>query len=506
MRIAKQGLLALSLLLASTARGQEPMSREIVIPGGPTFTPIQLDLFSKPASFSNAWADFDQDGHLDLAVSTGSGEIRLFRNDGQKFVSVGAAMGLPTSGGEARGLSWNDYDGDGWPDLFVGSADPKTLSALFHNIGGKHFVDVAAELGVQLPGRSSRQNNFIDYDNDGKVDLYATDRIGKNQLFHNEGGKFVQVMATGAVTVFSSTVGACWLDYNKDGLLDLFLANQSGKPDALYRNNGDGTFTDVAPALHMDLPARTAEEGGVGCAVADFDNDGNLDIFVPNYGRNVLWRNNGDGTFTNVAEQMGVGVENHAVGASWGDYDNDGFIDLFVTSYEGPRGQQAPRDALFHNEGGNRFVNVLKTDSPINTADHGVEWVDYNNDGALDLSVTRGYGPVGGQFLFRNNLPKEAAARSLAVMVLDAAGHYTQAGAEVRLYDQRGKLLATRQVSTGGGYGVQNIIPVHFGLAKMQTVTVEVTFMSNHGRKVQTLRNVDPRRYAGRSLIVKRAV
>jgi hypothetical protein len=503
-RIVKVGLLALPLLLAGTALAQLA-APEIKIPGT-SFTSVQPELFAKPNSYSNAWADFDKDGWLDLAVSTQSGEIRLFRNDHGKFVSVGSEMGLPTTGKESRGLSWGDYDGDGWPDLYSGSADPKGVSSLFHNLGGKKFVNVAAELGVEFPGRSSRQNNFIDYDNDGKLDLYATDRIGKNKLFHNENGKFVQVMKDGAVTVFSSTVGACWFDYNKDGLLDLFLANQSGKADALYRNNGDGTFTDVAPALHMDLPSRTVEEGGVGCAIGDYDSDGNLDIFVPNYGTNVLWHNNGDGTFTNTAEKMGVAVENHAVGASWGDYDNDGFPDLFISSYEGPRGEQKPHDALFHNMGGKGFVNVLTPDSPLNRSDHGAEWVDYDNDGALDLSITRGYTAAGGQFLFHNNLPKAAAERSLAIMVLDAQGLYTQAGAEVRIYDQHGKILGAAEVSTGGGYGVQNIIPVHFGLAKMQTVTVEVTFMSNHGRKVQTLKNIDPRRYAGRTLTIKRAV
>ncbi|MES2255455.1 MAG: VCBS repeat-containing protein [Pseudomonadota bacterium] len=502
IRIVKVGFLTLPLLLAGTALAQ-PVAQVIAIPGT-TFTPVQTELFNKPNTYSNAWADFDKDGWLDLAVSSQSGEIRLFRNVHGKFVSVGAEMGLPTIGKESRGLSWGDYDGDGWPDLYSGSADPKGVSSLFHNLDGKKFVNVAPEMGVEFPGRSSRQSNFIDYDNDGKVDLYATDRIGKNKLFHNEGGKFVQVMTDGAVTVFSSTVGACWFDYNKDGLLDLFLGNQSGKADALLRNNGDGTFTDVAPALHMDLPSRTAEEGGVGCAIGDYDADGNLDIFVPNYGRNVLWHSNGDGTFTNTAEEMGVAVENHAVGASWGDYDNDGFPDLFISSYTGPRGEQQPHDALFHNQGGKGFVNVITTDSALNRSDHGAEWVDYDNDGALDLSITRGYTAAGGQFLFHNNLPKAAAAHSLAVMVLDAKGHYTQAGAEVRVYDQHGKILGAAEVSSGGGYGVQDIIPVHFGLPNQTKVTVEVTFMSNTGRKVHRVPNVTLSSYYGKSLVVRR--
>lgn len=200
-----------------------------------------------------------------------------------------------------------------------------------------------------------------------------------------------------------------------------------------------------------------------------------------------------------------MGVENHAVGAAWGDYDNDGWLDLSVMSYEGPPGQQTPKDALFHNEGGKGFVNVLKPGGPLDAGDHGVTWVDYDKDGALDLSVTRGYSPVGGHFVFRNLLPKAVARQSLQVTVLDAKGHFTQQGAEVRVYDVGGKLLGTGQVSTGGGYGALGATPVHFGLPGASKVTVEVTFMSPAGRKVQKVENVDLKAYAGKSLVVRRA-
>src|SRR6185369_6875815 len=226
------------------------------------------------------------------------------------------------------------------------------------NDAGKTFVDVAPDIGLTIPGRSARQTNWVDYDNDGALDVYATDRSGENKLFRNTGGRFTQVFAGTGPTDPRPTVGACWLDMDNDGDLDLFLANQSGATDALWRNNHHGeSFTDIAAALGLTGPPRTKEQGGVGCAIGDYDDDGHLDIFVPNYGRNQLYRNNGNGTFTEVGQSLGVGVENHAVGADWGDYDNDGDLDLFVASYEGGSGAQTPHDALFRNDGPAGFVN-----------------------------------------------------------------------------------------------------------------------------------------------------
>jgi hypothetical protein len=250
-------------------------------------------------------------------------------------------------------------------------------------------------------------------------------------------------------------------------------------------------------------PKRTTDEGGVGCAIGDFDNDGDLDVFVPNYGHNQLYRRNADKTFTDVATALGVGVENHAVGSDWGDFDNDGDLDLSVMSYVGPVDAQQPMNALFRNDGSKGFVNILPKDSPLNAGDHGVQWVDVDRDGGLDLSLTRGYTSAGGHFLFRNVLPDAIKQRSLSVLVLDAEGHQTRFGSEVRLRDAGGRVLATRLVPAGGGYNSQRTGPVHFGVASLAPVTVEVTFMTRAGRRVQSVRNVAPAGYKHASLIVR---
>jgi hypothetical protein len=492
-------------VLLSTCAFQATAQTPPPAPASLPFTKIQPELLGVPGSLSNAWGDFDNDSDLDLAVSLKSGEIRLYRNDAGTLVGIGEAMGLPLKGQETRGLSWGDYDGDGWIDLLAGATDPKMLTKVFHNQRGKKFVDVAATIGLTVPGRSARQTSWLDFDNDGDLDLYAADRIGANTLFRNDGGKFTQVFADNGISDRRPTVGACWLDADNDGDLDLFLANQSGATDALWRNDGT-TFVDIAPALHMDRPGRTKEEGGVGCAVGDYDNDGLLDIFEPTYGKNALWHNNGDGTFTDRAEKLGVGVENHAVGASWGDYDNDGLIDLSVMSYHGSTPTQVPADSLFHNDGASGFTNVIDANPLLNEGDHGVQWVDYNRDGALDLSVTHGYSAVGGHYVFRNDLPRAVGQRSLSVEVLDAKGRFTRFGSEVRLFNAKtGKIVGTRQVSTGDGYNTQNAAPVHFGLKSTAPVNVEVTFMSKSGPKKQLIRNVTPAAYFGKSLIVKQA-
>lgn len=468
----------------------------------PPFESVQADLFELPGSTVNAWADFDRDGDLDLAVSARNGEIRLYRNDSGRFVSVGAAMGLPTAGYPINALAWGDYDGDGWPDLQAGPADKQNVSMIFRNLRGRKFTNVAAEIGLTMPGRSARQTNWIDFDNDGDLDLYATDRAGENKLYRNDRGTFVQLPSAQAPADTRPTVGACWFDYDRDGDLDVFLANQAGATDALYRNDGDH-FTDVAAALGIDHPGRDKSEGGVGCAVGDYDNDGHLDIFVANYGHNRLYRGGADGRFTDVAPALGLAAENHAVGAAWGDYDNDGLSDLMVTSYTGGAGVQEPKDALFHNRGAGGFVNVLDGGAIINAADHGVQWIDYDRDGALDLSLTKGYGKTGSHRVFRNTIGKAAAQRSLSVLVLDAMGMFTRPGAEVRLYDEKGRILATRLVETAGGYSSQSAGPVHFGLMSADPVTVEVTFMGKTGRHVVQRARIRPSTYAGHSLVIK---
>jgi VCBS repeat protein/ASPIC/UnbV protein len=469
----------------------------------PGFTSVQPELFAAPQALSNAFADFDDDGDLDLAVSFESGAIRLYRNDANTFVEVGARLGLPTAGPQVRGLSWGDFDGDGDLDLHAGVSGAEAVPArnlLFRNDGGKAFAEVAKDLGLVVPEADSRQANWVDYDRDGDLDLFSAQRSAINRMFRNDGGRFTDVSQELGLADPRRTVGSCWFDLDQDGDLDVFQANQQADKDTLYRNDG-ATFTDIAPQLGMHQPERTLAEGGVGCTVGDYDNDGLLDLFVATYGTTLLYRNLGGGKFREVAADADVQQKLHAVGASWGDVDNDGYLDLYVAAYVDGE-NWVSRAHLFMNQQG-KFVDVLSEDSPLRAADHGVQWADFDRDGDLDLSLTDDFPENGRHPLFRNELPQEVASRSLQVQVLDREGRATQAGAEVRLYGMGGKLLGTRLVPTGDGYGSQSAVPVHFGLAKSEAVTVEVTFLTLKGRKQKRIEGVDPREWVGRALVVK---
>src|SRR5262249_34408106 len=221
--------------------------------------------------------------------------------------------------------------------------------------------------------------------------------------------------------------------------------------------------------------------GSNGPSVVDYDNDGRFDLFVAGYGRNFLFHNEGGGRFKEVAEALGVLGGERATPSAWGDYDNDGRPDLYVSSYvDRPINEH---DFLYHHNGSG-FAQAMPEIIATHGATHGVQWVDFDGDGALDLSLANN-NANGGHYLFRNVMPAERARRSIQVMVVDERGRHTRAGAEVRIYAAgTRRVLGGRLVDSGGGYCSQSIVPVHVGLPSDGLVDVEVTTMTKSGRKV----------------------
>jgi hypothetical protein len=322
------------------------------------------------------------------------------------------------------GVALFDYDNDGLLDIFFtnGAAIPsleKTDSTfsnrLFHNNGDGTFTDVTEKAGLAGIGYSMGVAAG-DYDNDGFVDLYVTG-VNRNQLFHNNGnGTFTDVSEKAGVTGIVPGIGkawavaAGWFDYNNDGLLDLLVVNYlnydlktasacsvgklptycspndfQGTPNILYRNNGDGTFTDVSAASHIGQYVGK----GMGVAFADYDGDGFTDIFISNDTYpNFLLHNNGDGTFTDQASDAGVaynetGKTVAGMGADFRDLNNDGLPDIFHTTMFGDT------FPLYENEGKGQFSDVTSSSGLTTATGRLTAWgtgaYDFDNDGLKDL-------------------------------------------------------------------------------------------------------------------------
>jgi len=462
----------------------------------PSFERMQPDLFAAPGGQANAWADADNDGDLDYFVAFRGRPNRFYRNDKGTFRDVASEVGLADNV-ETRAAAWGDFDADGDPDLFIGFADPAVPAKVYRNDAkGRKFVDVARAIGVQLAG-VSRQPAWIDYDGDGDLDLFAAFRDVPNKLLRNDRGKFVDVTDATGIGDPRKTVSAVWWDFDRDGDLDLFTANQEGDANGLYRQT-NGRFEDVAAAMGVAGTPRPKEDGGVGPSIADFDQDGDFDLFVANYGRSALYRNEGGLKFTEISGERGIDLNGHGVTSGWGDLDNDGLPDLYVANFIA--GQPLYRDALFIN-GAKAFVESLPGVILKHDATHGVQFVDFDRDGRLDLALTNNDPEGGGHPLLRNT--GAMRGRSLAVEVTDPNARRSRAGSEVRAYRAGTRqLLSSAIVDSGSGYCSQSEMPVHLGISDgwKGRIDIEVVTLLGNVRQASIVRNIEPGDYLGRSL------
>ena len=449
----------------------------------PVFEPMQPDVMNTGANFTNAFADYDNDGDLDLFVGFDGKPNRLYRNDKGVFVDVASTAGVADTR-PTRAAAWGDVDADGDPDLLLGftPAQGASVLRLYRNNGGA-FADATADAGLAVPAGAVRQPVWIDFDADGDLDLFVAYRDRANAMYRNDNGKLTDVAASLGLDDKRRTVGAAWFDYDEDGDLDAAVANMDGDANGLFRNDA-GRFTDVAGTAGVAWGGRAAKlpsNGTVRVCAADVDGDGKFDLFAANYGPLGFFSNRGKGAFEDRSAAWQIAIDSRYDACAFADFDHDGRLDVYVNGTI--TGGASWQDSLFRNTGSS-FVDV--TPAPIRKlqADHGVQWADVDGDGDLDLALT-GSRSDGTHLVMRNQLAPADASRGLHIRVVDAKGRATRAGAEVRVFAAGStRLLGARLVDSGSGYDAQNDMPVHVGVPPgVSRVDVQV-IMPSGGKRI----------------------
>jgi hypothetical protein len=452
-----------------------------------TYTDISVaaGVSENNCSWGSAWTDYDGDGYIDFftvghLLSPHISICQLWHNNGNgTFSNVTSDAGLIELDGDAHGPCWADLDNDGRPDLYVAKGGSKHINSinendLWRNNGDGTFTDISEASNVVGFNSHSRGSYAIDYDNDSNLDVFVASFFknggGPNLLYHNDGQfQFSEVGATsglGRGGIFNRT--AAWTDFDGDGFLDVFIARTGG----LYRNRGDGTFEDVTVAAGITTSS-FAQAGTWG----DYDNDGYPDLYVtmgdPDEGPTntdtfvgILYHNNGNGTFTDVTTATGAVNANGALGATWGDYDNDGNLDLYIVNTVT---QPAVPNRLFRNNGNSTFTDVAaRAGVGAKAGGRGSDatFIDFNNDGLLDLFVCNGAGSSFGPYLlFQNN--GGTINGWLKVQLVGTVSNHDGVGAKLTL-TAGGKTQHRQYV--GQHYLAQDRIPVHFGLGHASTI------------------------------------
>jgi hypothetical protein len=449
-------IIAANLVLGTGGAGAQDFTR--ILTGDP--------VTDGEGSRSVAWVDVDNDGDLDLFVTNGrsGGENNmLYINDGTGVLVRNTTSIIANDGRSSDGATFGDYDNDGRIDAFVANWYGQN-NLLYHNSGVSGFTQITTEPPAS-DGGFSEAGSWADYDLDGDLDLFVANSGGdlRNFLYRNNGnGSFTRVDTGVVATETLPSRHGAWGDYDNDGDPDLFVANEGSTFNSLYQNLGGGTFQRITTG-----PVVTTVADSWGGSWGDFDNDGDLDLFVANNGNqlNNLYINDGTGQFTSAPNSPVTLTFSWSVGSTWADYDNDGDLDLFVADGWGVTASQKQKNLLYINDGAGGFVaatgHAVVTDSGWS---YGAAWGDYDRDGDVDLMVARWQGESEHNTLYRNEVG--SANSWVAVDLVATVSNNSAIGARVRARAVIGgtPVWQLREVSSQDGYCSQNSLTVELGL------------------------------------------
>ena len=457
--------------------------------------------------------DFDNDSLLDIVTSTWDtkGQIRFFKNigDGQ-FADQTTKAGLT---GILGGLNivQADYNNDGHTDIFVmrGAWLKRAGSypnSLLRNNGNGTFTDVTFDAGLAAVNLPTQTASWGDYDNDGDLDLFVGNEEASSQLFRNNGDEtFTDVATHAGVKNFRYTKAVVWGDYNGDNFPDLYLSNW-GQENRLYRNDGDGTFTDVAEQLGV-----TGPEWSFPSWFWDFNNDGFLDLFVSSYtmqkgvdsvAKSImgipfeaelarLYQGDGKGGFKEVAKQQNLTKLTMPMGSNFGDLDNDGFLDFYLgTGYPGYDGLMP--NIMYRNRGGSGFSDVTTSGGFGHLQKgHGVVFADLDNDGDQDVFEQMGGafpGDAFGDALYENpGFGNHWIKLKLTGMRSNRSAIGARIHIELIVEGKRRSIY--RHVNSGGSFGA-NPLRQEIGLGAATVIDVLRVYWPTTGL-TQTFRGLD---------------
>jgi len=449
-------------------------------------------------SIGIAWGDYDNDGWVDLYVTDSGYPNTLYHNNQDGMFTISALSdSVALADRESGGAIFVDYDNDGWKDLFVVGWGENTL---YHNAGGAGFVGVTAEAGLTGKGENSKSASWGDYDQDGYLDLYIANwscypRCGRpmagesDRLYHNNGdGTFRDVTALLGSKVEGAGFVASFTDFDSDGDLDIYLINDefiNPIGNALWRNDGPGCgdwcFSEISALSNADTRLM-----GMGIATTDYDNDGDFDYYFSNAGPMAFLQNQGDGTFRDVAGQIGLDAPLRiGFGMIALDYDNDAWQDLYlaVPAYIGR--DDVAANLLFHNNGDGTFSRVACNTGAADVGGTlGVAYADYNQDGWLDFligSFNQGYE------LFQNQAAASDKNHWLT-FELRGGGPVNLDAVGTKIILTAAGVTQTQELQAGSSVSAGNELILHFGLGPAERAS-EINVIWPDGL-VQTFENI----------------